>query len=119
MKSHLVTFGCVLGAALLLLTGCPTPAPASCQTLPPGQGGYVLRFVRTQAAAAGCDTANPAETSDIWIFDTIANSQIVVHPSLSMPYPDLPAPTPPGVDRTGGLRQRARWTRTTPVRWRA
>jgi hypothetical protein len=96
MKSELVTTGCMLGA-LLLLSGCPSPAPADCQTLPPAQGGYVLRFVRAGPAAPGCDTATPSETSDLWIFDTIASSQIVVHAALSMPYPDLPAPTPPGV----------------------
>lgn len=103
MKSDLLTFGCGLGAALLLLSGCPSPAPASCQTLPPGQGGYLLHFVRTAPAAAGCDTATPEQTSDVWIFDTIANSQIAVHPALSMPYPDLPAPTPPGVVGTGAF----------------
>lgn len=96
MKSALVTTGCMLGA-LLLLSGCPSPAPASCQTLPPAQGGYALHFVRTAAAAAGCETATPAETGDIWIFDTIASSKVVVHAALSMPYPDLPAPTPAGV----------------------
>jgi len=97
MKNDVVTFGCGLTAAVLLLSGCPTPAPASCQTLPPGQGGYVLRFVRTGQAAPGCDTTTPAETSDLWIFDTNANSQVVVHAALTMPYPDLPAPTPPGL----------------------
>lgn len=103
MKNNVVTFGCCLAAALLLLSGCPSVAPASCQTLPPGQGGYLLRFVRTAPAAPGCDTATPEETSDVWIFDTIANSQVVVHPSLSMPYPPLPEPTPPGVIGQGAF----------------
>ena len=38
MKNNVVTFGCGLAAALLLLSGCPSVAPADCQTLPPGAG---------------------------------------------------------------------------------
>lgn len=75
-------------AAALFLTGCPTVATADCQTFAALQGGYVVRFVRSGPAAPGCDTATPAETGDIWIFDTLADSQIVAR-SLLMDLPDI------------------------------
>ena len=74
---------------LLVLTGCGSVVQPECQMMPSANGGYVLRFTLTGAAAAGCDTQNPAETSDVWVFDTLANSQVRAH-SVAMPYPDPP-----------------------------
>ena len=74
---------------LLVLTGCGSVVQPECQMMPSAQGGYVLRFTRTGAAATGCDALNPDETSDVWIFDTLASSQIRSH-SVAMPYPDPP-----------------------------
>jgi hypothetical protein len=74
---------------LLAVTGCGTAVQPECQMLPSAQGGYVLRFTRTAAAAAGCEAQNPDETSDLWVFDTLANSQVRAH-SIAMPYPDPP-----------------------------
>ncbi len=74
---------------LLVLTGCGSVVQPECQMMPSAQGGYVLRFTRTGAAAAGCDTQNPNETSDLWVFDTLASSQVRAH-SVAMPYPDPP-----------------------------
>jgi hypothetical protein len=74
---------------LLVVTGCGTAVQPECQMLPSAQGGYVLRFTRTAAATAGCETLNPDETSDLWVFDTLANSQVRAH-SVAMPYPDPP-----------------------------
>jgi hypothetical protein len=79
---------------LLVVTGCGSVVQADCQMMPSAQGGYVLRFTRTAAAAAGCDTQNPDETSDVWIFDTLANSQVRVK-SVAMPFPDPPVDPPP------------------------
>ena len=92
---------------LLAVTGCGSMAPPECQMLPSAQGGYVLRFTRTGAATAGCETANPDETSDIWIFDTLANSEVRVHAALSMPYADPPVdPLPAGLIGAGKFAQR-------------
>jgi hypothetical protein len=74
---------------LLVVTGCGTAVQPECQMLPSAQGGYVLRFTRTAPAAAGCEAQNPDETSDLWVFDTLANSQVRAH-SIAMPYPDPP-----------------------------
>jgi len=82
----------LLLSLLILAAGCGSAVQPECQMLPSAQGGYVLRFTRTGSAAAGCDTANPAETSDIWVFDTLANSEVRAH-SVSMPYP-VPAVDP-------------------------
>ncbi len=87
---------------LLLATACGSLAQPECQMLPSAQGGYVLRFTRTGAASAGCDIQTPAETSDIWIFDTIADSQVRVHAALTMPYVDpLVDPLPAGLIGAG------------------
>ena len=80
--------------ALLVAAGCGSVVQPECQMMPSAQGGYVLRFTRTAAAAAGCDTQNPDETSDVWIFDTLANSQVRAK-SVAMPYPDPPVATLP------------------------
>jgi hypothetical protein len=94
-------------SVLLLVTGCGSMAPPECQMLPSAQGGYVLRFTRTGSAAPGCDTATPAETSDIWIFDTLANSEVRVHAALSMAYTgNEPDPLPAGLIGAGRFTQR-------------
>jgi len=74
---------------LLVTAGCGSVVQPECQMMPSAQGGYVLQFTRTAAAAAGCDTQNPDQTSDVWIFDTLASSQVRAH-SVAMPYPDPP-----------------------------
>jgi hypothetical protein len=77
---------------LLVVTGCGSVVQPECQMMPSAQGGYVLRLTRVGAAGTGCDTATPQETSDIWIFDTLADSQVRAH-SVAMPYP-VPAVDP-------------------------
>lgn len=100
MKTHLLGVGALL-CVLPLTAGCGSVVQADCQTLPSAQGGYVLRFTRSGAAAAGCETQTPAETSDIWVFDTLADSQIRAH-AVSMPYADPPVdPLPPGLIGAG------------------
>jgi hypothetical protein len=74
---------------LIVVAGCGSVVQPECQMMPSAQGGYVLRFTRTAAATAGCDTLNPDETGDVWVFDTLANSEIRAH-SVAMPYPDPP-----------------------------
>lgn len=74
---------------LLVLTGCGSVVQPECQMLPSAQGGYILRFTRAAPAAAGCEAQNPDETSDLWVFDTLAQSQVRAH-SVAMPYPDPP-----------------------------
>lgn len=92
---------------LLAAAGCGSMAPPECQMLPSAQGGYVLRFTRVGAASAGCDTATPAETSDIWIFDTLANSEVRAHAALSMAYTgNEPDPLPSGLVGAGKFAQR-------------
>jgi hypothetical protein len=83
----------VTAAAVLALTGCPSAVPPDCQTLTTlptatASDGYVLHFVRSGAAAAGCDTQTPEEMSDVWVFNTVADSKILAH-SVSMPFPDV------------------------------
>lgn len=83
----------VCAATALALTGCPSPVHPDCQTLTTvpaltASDGYVLRFVRTGAAAAGCDAQTPDEMSDVWVFNTVADSKILAH-SVSMPFPDV------------------------------
>lgn len=74
---------------LLVVTACGSAVQPECQMLPSAQGGYALRFTRAAAATAGCETLNPDETSDLWVFDTLANSEVRAH-SVAMPYPDPP-----------------------------
>ena len=74
---------------LLVTAGCGSVVQPECQMMPSAQGGYVLQFTRTAAAAAGCDTQNPDQTSDNRVFDTLASSQVRAH-SVAMPYPDPP-----------------------------
>ena len=91
---------------LLVLTGCGSPVQPECQMMPSAQGGYVIRFTRSGAAAAGCDTQNPDETSDIWIFDTLANSQVRAK-SVAMPYAvPAEATVPPGLIGAGEFTSR-------------
>lgn len=92
---------------VLILTGCPSPVPADCQTLTTipmngvQQDGYVLRFVRASAVSAGCETATPDEMRDVWVFNTVADSKILAH-SVSMPFPVPDVDTlPPDLIGTG------------------
>jgi hypothetical protein len=80
-------------STVLILAGCPSPVPADCQTLTTtptsvAQDGYVLRLVRASAASPGCETATPDEMSDVWVFNTVADSKALAH-SVSMPFPDV------------------------------
>jgi len=94
-------------SVLFLLTACGSMVQPEGQMLPSAQGGYVLRFTRIGSAAPGCDTATPAETSDIWIFDTLANSEVRVHAALSMAYTgNEPDPLPAGLVGAGRFTQR-------------
>ena len=92
-------------SALLLLSGCPTKAPASCQTLVTTINdvvttvGYILRFVRSTSADPGCEAVTPEEMSDIWVFSTVANGVVLAH-SVAMPFPEG-VPTPPGLVGSG------------------
>jgi hypothetical protein len=96
-----------LFCVLLAVTGCSSMAPPECQLLPSAQGGYVLQFTRTAAAAPGCDANNPDQTGDIWIFDTLAQSQVRAHAAVSMPYPDPPVQNlPAGLIGAGQFTQR-------------
>ena len=97
----------ILLSVLLLVTACGSMVQPECQMLPSAQGGYVLRFTRTGAAAPGCETATPQETSDIWIFDTLANSEVRAHAALTMPYAaDAPDPLPAGLIGAGRFTER-------------
>jgi hypothetical protein len=92
------------GALLLLLQGCAEAIPTTCQTLftAPNEvvrDGYVLRFVRAGAAADGCESATPAERSDLWLFSTLAEGMVAAH-SVAMPFPEG-EPTPAGLVATG------------------
>jgi hypothetical protein len=94
---------CVAAGALVLLSGCPAQAPASCQTLatvptPVASDGYVLRFVRSTPPSPGCETATPEETSDVWVLNTVANGVVLAH-SVRMPFPE--GETPPGLVGSG------------------
>ena len=89
--------GIALAAALasaLVTGGCSTTVGSECQTEAATSGGYVVRFSRSGDAAAGCETQTPFEMSDVWVFDTLASSEIRAH-SVSMPYPDPPPDTLP------------------------
>ena len=92
---------------LLAATACDSMVPPECQMLPSAQGGYVLRFTRVGAASPGCATQTPAETSDIWIFDTLAESEVRAHAAVTMPYA-VPAvdPLPAGLIGAGKFTQR-------------
>ncbi len=93
--------------SLMLAAACGSVAQPECQMLPSAQGGYVLHLTRTGAASTGCDAQTPAETSDIWIFDTIADSQIRVHAAVTMPYADPPVdPLPAGLIGAGKFTSR-------------
>ena len=78
---------------LLVLAGCPSVVHPDCQTLttlpsPTASDGYVLHFVRSGDAAAGCDNQTPDEMSDVWVFNTVADSKVLAH-SVRMPLPDV------------------------------
>ncbi len=83
----------VSAATVLALSGCPSAVQPDCQALttvptPTASDGYVLHFVRSGAAAAGCDTQTPEEMSDLWVFNTVSGGKILAH-SVRMPFPDV------------------------------
>ena len=89
---------------LPLLAGCAETFPTACQTLftAPNEvvsDGYVIRFIRAGPAAAGCESATPAETSDLWLFSTLAEGVVAAH-SVTMPFTEG-EPTPAGLVGTG------------------
>ena len=97
MRRRPIRDGIALAAALvsaLITAGCSATVGSECQTLAAVQGGYIVRFTRSTDAAAGCETQTPSELADVWVFDTLANSEIRAHP-VSMPYPDPPPDTLP------------------------
>jgi hypothetical protein len=94
------------GALLLLFEGCAEAIPTACQTLfsAPNEvvsDGYVLRFVRAGPAAGGCESATPAETSDLWLFSTLAEGVVAAH-SVAMPFTEG-QPTPAGLVGNGAF----------------
>jgi hypothetical protein len=97
MRPRLVRDGIGVAAAVasaLVTAGCPAAVGSDCQTLAAIPSGYVLRFTRSADAGASCETLTPSEMSDVWVFDTLADSEIRAH-SVSMPYPDPPPDTLP------------------------
>ena len=91
-------------SAVLTLSGCSSPVRADCQSLTTAptevaQDGYVLRLVRASAISAGCDSSTPDEMSDVWVFNTNADSKILAH-SVSMPFPEVD-PLPPELIGSG------------------
>jgi hypothetical protein len=97
MRHRPMRDGIALSAALasaLVIAGCSATVGSDCQTLAAIQGGYIVRFTRSGDAAAGCETQTPSEMGDVWVFDTLADSEIRAH-SVSMPYPDPPPDTLP------------------------
>jgi hypothetical protein len=75
-------------AGMVLLTGCPSAELAPCQTLPSVQGGYVVKLTRKEGVPTGCTEADtPAQFSDIWAFDTVADRN-VIGSSILLPIPD-------------------------------
>ena len=65
------SFGVLLG--VLVLAGCGSTAPAPCQIQAPGNGGYLVRLLRTagQTITPACDAPGftPEQIGDNWIFD--------------------------------------------------
>jgi hypothetical protein len=103
-KTKTALLAVAVASTVLILAGCPSAVPADCQTLatiptPVAQDGYVLRFVRASALSAGCETSTPEEMSDVWVFNTVADSKILAH-SVSMPFPDVDS-LPPNLIGSG------------------
>ena len=80
--------------AALVLTGCPTAAPAPCLIQRPPLQGYTIKFTLQGAAPAGCENVLPAIYADNWRFDGFSDNAIWVK-SDSMPYPDQGGPNSP------------------------
>ena len=71
-------------AVTVVLTGCPTQAPAPCQIQPSGNGPYTIKMTNTGSATASC----PAVMGDQWFFDNYAAGLIVmVAASSTIPFP--------------------------------
>ena len=69
-------------AALLVLAGCATQAPAPCQIQPSANGPYTIKMTNTGTATASC----PAVMGDQWNFDNFANGLIAMD-STQVPLP--------------------------------
>lgn len=99
----------VSAAAILALAACASVVHPDCQTLasipsPTASDGYVLHFVRSGDATAGCGTQTPDEMSDVWVFNTVSDSKILAH-SVRMPFPDLET-LPPNLIGSGTFTHR-------------
>jgi hypothetical protein len=79
----------VLGAiaALVMLSGCQSQAPAPCQIQSPFNGPYTVKLTNAGAATANC----PAILGDQWSMDNFPGGLIVMHSAFST----LPLPTDP------------------------
>lgn len=84
----------VFSLAGVVLTGCPTAAPAPCLIQRPPLQGYTIKFTLQGTAPAGCENVLPAIYADNWRFDGFSDSAIYVK-SDSMPYPDSGGPDSP------------------------
>ncbi len=84
----------VLSLAAVVLTGCPTAAPAPCLIQRPPLQGYTIKFTLQGTPAAGCENVLPPIYADNWRFDGFNDRAIYVK-SDSMPYPDTGGPSSP------------------------
>jgi len=74
-------------AVTVVLTGCPTQAPAPCQIQPSGHGPYTIKMTHTGTATASC----PAVLGDQWFFDNYANGLIgMANAVAAIPFPPDP-----------------------------
>ncbi len=78
----------------LVLTACPTAAPAPCLIQRPPLQGYTIKFTLQGTAPAGCENILPTIFADNWRFDGFSDREIYVK-SDSMPYPDEGGPNSP------------------------
>lgn len=78
----------VLAAGLLvLLSGCPSAAPAPCLIQRPGLGGYTIKFTLQGTPPAGCAAILPTVFGDNWRLDGYSERAIYMKSDL-MPYPE-------------------------------
>ena len=78
-------------AVVVVLTGCPTQAPAPCQIQPSGNGPYTIHLINTGSVTADC----PADVGDQWFFDNYANGLIVMVDFTSSVINGVPFPPDP------------------------
>ncbi len=88
---HAVLFSVL---AAVVLTACPTAAPAPCLIQRPPLQGYTIKFTLQGTPPAGCENVLPAIYADNWRFDGFSDREIYVK-SDSMPYPDDGGPNSP------------------------